>query len=232
LSGEAVAPTHAILDMEIVPEASALQDISPATMVKSVFQPEVWLSSSVKPLFTNLISFEMRKAMSTYTDRKDRLIRAEIEKLDDATALCQGTLVSLNLPASIEALESTAGIPENLERKLFDAQNRGGMGYLNQTWEALVMVRERVSYSLDAAVKVLDDEERDDLGFRSQYQDRWTRLPSRELTRSIRQNADTYREKLVTAKKSDQLVRGKIDANLSKLLVLSSSQVNLYVYSM
>ncbi|KAJ3414572.1 pH-response regulator protein palA/rim20 [Chytridiales sp. JEL 0842] len=209
--------------MEIVPPSTGLAEIQPAVMVKSAFQPETWLSMSFKPLFAGLIPFEMRKAISTYTDRKDRRVREEIEKLEDSAAICQGTLVSLNLPASIEASESHLVVPESTQRRLSEVRIIGGVNHLNRSWENLITVRERVSYALDAAVKILDDEERDDLGYRSQYQEKWTRISSRELTQSIRQNANAYREKLVAAKKSDQIIRNKIDSNLAKMVMLSGS---------
>lgn len=71
----------------------------------------------------------------------------------------------------------------------------------------------------------MDEEEAKDNEYRSQFRDRWTCTPSRELTTNLRATSNKYMDKLRIARNSDELVRQKIEENLPHIESLSATKV-------
>ncbi|KAJ3329813.1 Rhophilin, Rho GTPase binding protein [Blyttiomyces sp. JEL0837] len=201
-----------VIYLQTVPKIEELSDIAPAVMVKAKFAPELWMQGTPRVLFPQLVPFTIIQASSVYSDRKDGLVRAEIGRLEEADGFCQSTLVSLNLPGSLEAVENPAGIPQAVLTKAREIKDAGGAAFLDQAWARMVEARTRVGQHLDFATGALDEEEREDLQMRAQFRQSWTRMTSRDLTAGLRESLDDYRKKLNEARQSDELIRTKIES--------------------
>ncbi|KAJ3182011.1 pH-response regulator protein palA/rim20 [Geranomyces variabilis] len=218
-----------IIYMETVPRAEALQPIARANMVSPTPIPELSaISDIVGPqLFSRLVPFSVHQSVSVYTHKKDQTVGALISKLKDASAMYQSTLSSLNLPASIEALEQPIGLPKSLLEHSEEVRNQGGSRSLEDTWASIKAIAAKNRAILDEALAALDEEAREDENMRAQFGARWSVPRSSELTSNLRESARAYRAKLEAAEKSDKLIASKLEKHLHYIESLSLTKPEL-----
>ncbi|KAI9353361.1 BRO1-like domain-containing protein [Zopfochytrium polystomum] len=217
-----------VIYIALVPSKENLAPVSAAIMVKASLQPEAWLKSPIPTLFAGLMPLSLHKAASEYSNLADTLVRDRTAQLQDASDLAQATLQSLNLPASLEAAEAALkpgapNVPPTTSRRAAEVRDEGGVRGLDDSWATLVREREKVFAALDDSLRVLEAEEAEDEDMRRQFSTRWTRPRSKDLTGHLRDTERSYRDKMGAAKKSDDLIRGKIDANYAGIFSLSLS---------
>ena len=77
--------------MEVVPRAETLIPIKGAIMVQATPLPTLSEMSDVvgTPVFSKLVPYAVHAAASLYTSKRDALVKSEISKLEEATAVCQ-----------------------------------------------------------------------------------------------------------------------------------------------
>ena len=141
--------------------------------------------------------------------------------------MLSSALASMNLPSAIEALEQPIGLPPALLQRSQEVRNQGGARGLNDQWQTATALGQKDAEILDEAVRVLDEEAKEDEELRTQFRERWGRTPSKDLTNNLRDTVRTFRNKLEAAKKADQLVRGKIDTHIHFIESLSLTKVRL-----
>jgi hypothetical protein len=103
---------------------------------------------------------------------------------------------------------------------------------INSKWGTLSSLCEKTESTLDESICHLDNEEKDDLEMQTHFKEKWSRLPSRELTGMLRDTATIYKEKLTASKKSDELIKSRIDAASLCILTLSRPVVRLLFISL
>ncbi|TPX32747.1 hypothetical protein SmJEL517_g04211 [Synchytrium microbalum] len=219
-----------IIYLDIIPKTDALAAIARAEMVAPTSPPDLGSMSEVvgQPFFAKLVPFAVHQAVSLYSSQKENLVNGEADRAKEATATCHSTLQSLNLPGAIEALEQPIGIPPAVLQRSEEVRKSGGVSGLQSTYETVLALSVADVALLDEAMKALDNEAKEDDEARHQFgKDRWTRTPSRDLTGNLRDTARLYREKLDMARKSDMVVRTKIDNNFAVMTSLSSSRDEL-----
>ncbi|KAJ3300005.1 pH-response regulator protein palA/rim20 [Borealophlyctis nickersoniae] len=215
--------------MEVVPRVETLSAIGSANMVKAQLLPELSSMGDIvgPPMFASLVPFSVHQAASIYSEKKDSLVTSLIARIQEGLTVCHSTLASLNLPAAIEALEQPIGLPPALLQRSQDVRKQGGANSLRDQWQTVLSMAERDAALLEEAIKILDDEAREDDELRTQFRERWTRAPSRALTSNMRDSVKVYQSKLDAAKKSNELVRNKIDANMHLIESLSLTKDEL-----
>ncbi|KAI9098591.1 BRO1-like domain-containing protein [Phlyctochytrium arcticum] len=218
-----------IVYMETVPHIETLQPIGGAKMVNATPLPDLSdLSDVVGPaMFSKLVPFSVHQSASVYSHKKDALVGMLIGKIAEASEVAQSTLSSLNLPAAIEALEQPIGLPPTLLKHSEEVRSQGGAKSLHDSWATITALSDRDVAILNQVVKTLDDEEADDEEMRRQFGPKWTRTRSAEHTGNLREGVKNYRKKLDAAKKSDLLIKSKMEDNLHYIESLSSSKEEL-----
>ncbi|TPX67068.1 hypothetical protein SpCBS45565_g04044 [Spizellomyces sp. 'palustris'] len=218
-----------IVYMETIPRIESLPPIGGAKMVEPTLIPD--LSSMLDivghPMFSKLVPFSVHQSASVYSHKKDALVSSIINRINEATALAQSTLSSLNLPAAIEALEQPIGLPSSLLQHSEEVRRQGGAKSLQDTWATIAALADRDNGILDEAVRTLDEEEKGDEEIRAKLGTKWSRTPSRDLTSNLRESAKVYKDKLSAAKKSDLLIGSKLEKNLHYIESLSLTKEEL-----
>lgn len=240
LAYSAAKKDNDVIYMELVPKKEDIPVLPPpAVMVKASLQLDVWLppsspfsshnnSSNIIP-FASLMPLALHKASSVYSALADDLIRTSLDQMQDAADVAQATLQSLNLPSAIDSLDFGGGgntLPQVIAKKVAEVHEQGGIAKLEEIWVGIVQEREQCLLALDEATRMLDIDESQDLGRSGEL--RSTSSNSAVARRSaLREVGRTHLEKLGAAKRSDGLVRGKLDASYSALTLLSSSMADI-----
>lgn len=133
----------------------------------------------------------------------------------------------MGLPGSILAAEQKKGFPEEVHVKVLKIQEIGGMKRLEEIKKTLDELSTETAKLCNEIISVLEEEEKDDLQCRQQFQTRWTRLPSAQLTVNMKKQLKDYISKVELAQKSDSLINQKIQDNLEKLKRLETNRQDL-----
>lgn len=141
--------------------------------------------------------------------------------------LIRRILISLNLPGSIEALEQPLGLPASLLQKSEEVRREGGAESITSLSETLSALRDADLRLLNEAIQILDEEERQDTEMRNHLKNRWTRPPSAQLNKNLREAGDSFKEKLVLAQKSDSMIQRKLEDHLPSIDALGSNRADL-----
>ncbi|KAJ3185229.1 pH-response regulator protein palA/rim20 [Gaertneriomyces sp. JEL0708] len=218
-----------IVYMETIPRPELLEPIDGANMVNPLPVPTLQQLGEIvgTPMFAKLVPFSVHQSVSVYQHKKDAVTTVLQNRLNEATAVATSTLASLNLPASIEALEQPMGLPPALLQHSQEVRSQGGAHSLRDSWETISSLARRDSDILDEAIRQLDEEEREDDELRVQFATRWTRTRSSDLNRSLRDCARVYRNKLEVARKSDETIAGKMEKHMHFIESLSLTREEL-----
>eukprot|EP00003_Mantamonas_plastica_P005356 TRINITY_DN142_c0_g1_i2.p1 TRINITY_DN142_c0_g1~~TRINITY_DN142_c0_g1_i2.p1 ORF type:complete len:702 (-),score=280.60 TRINITY_DN142_c0_g1_i2:9-2114(-) len=173
--------------------------------------------------FAELVPMEVMQAVSLYSQRKDDTVRKLLDHLQAAVVSAQGTLAELNLPASIEALETTKGLPQALEDKIRDIQGKGGA---NALFELMKQTQRQAEINMDVfsqAADALNEEEQEDSIMREQFgAHRWDRKPSRELNGNFKAELRRNEEYMEHAAKSDNFLKQKLESKAESFQRISA----------
>ena len=74
---------------------------------------------------------------------------------------------------------------------------------------------------------MLDEEERDDTGLKSNFKDKWKRTPSSELNKTFRQDASKFQGILTQAAEADKTVKEKYESCKRAIEILQKSDAEL-----
>ncbi|KAL1921126.1 uncharacterized protein VTP21DRAFT_10842 [Calcarisporiella thermophila] len=226
-----------IIYLEHVPSSHTLPAIGRAEMVKPQLPAEVsdplrFMNSEHSllglPLFQKLVPFAVHQAASVYCDRRDRVVKEElIKEAEDLNSLCHSTLQSLNLPGALQALEQPVGLPPSLYAKANQVRADGGMNSLYKLLEDIREYAKSNSALLDEAFSALDEEMEEDEALRGEYGDRWKRPPSEKLANHLVEQGKKHRRTLDAARKSDSIVKNKLDIWAQFIELLGASEEEL-----
>ncbi|PWN46889.1 BRO1-domain-containing protein [Violaceomyces palustris] len=238
-----------LIYLEPVTPASNLPNIAPAAMVKPVLPAEVENPIPLlregpspalgQPLFSELVPYGVHLAISIYEDRKDSLIREEInQRREELDAIATSTLQSLNLPGSLQALEQPMGVPASLLRKHEEISAEGGLERLTSMMEDVARISKTDSNVLYEAVSILDEEEKEDERARATLfggegpshdvaTSGWNRPRSEVAASDLRAKADQLFDTLKRAFESDNIVREKFQEWHDLIGVLSRGREGL-----
>lgn len=217
---------NASIYLKRVPPFNQLSEVDGAQIVK-VVTPSSALDASNEHIFGDLIPEPVTKALSRYSDLVDRLIRQEIEKLNQATDEARVKLRQYELPEVLDAITvATASLlPESLRKDLEDIEEANGIQYIDEMNEQIGALRENSVAELDRIEGILDEEAALDAGLREQYGQQWNTPTSASQNSVFRKLVASYRENLETAKNSDKIIQEKLTQNREKLTGLTVQQV-------
>lgn len=214
-----------LIYLEPVPSPDSLSAIGRATLSKAlpVSSP---MSANFVDLFTKLVPMQVHQAMSAYDSNKAAIINQEIGKLREATQFLNGILASLNLPAAIEDLSGNT-VPLSVLEKAQQLKDKGGLSAIDSMMQNLPDLLQRNHEVLDETVRILDEEERDDVQMRDHFKERWNRTPSNKLTQQLREEGTKYKSILTNATSADGIVKEKYNAHRRGMEILSKSESDI-----
>ncbi|KAF9973737.1 pH-response regulator protein palA/rim20 [Actinomortierella ambigua] len=213
-----------IIYLEAIPPAASLPVIAKADVSKPLETPEVVNPVPLMnehnmllgvPLFFKLVPFAVHQAASVYTERKERLVKEDIGgKFDELTGICYSQMQALNLPAALQALEQPIGLPPTLISHIDDIVDEGGLKGLNDMMQNVQTHSRQNAAILNEIFEALQQEADEDEALRRRFQELWNRPTSASLTTGFVEQGRKHRETLESAKKSDMIVKNKVEALL------------------
>jgi len=202
---------NSFIYLEIVPKIENLAAINGAVIAKpKAFNEQERLSPKFHDLFTSLMPLPVHVALQSFDGKRKDLVERQIERLREKNNLLNGVMSSLNLPASLEDVNSTSGsLPASIIEKSQIVCSKGGVGHIDHLLKELPESLERNQQILLESLRMLDDEQASDDELRNKFGDKWKRKPSSELTVPLRKDAAKYQAIVENAKKADGIVREK-----------------------
>ena len=196
--------------MEPVPDVSTLKSIVPHPVVKCIPPKFESTRGGIVDLFMNLAPPEITAAAVEYTDRVKAIINTNKEKLSTANSEAKEFLIAHNLPGSIDAGDTTTGLPDSMWTKIDNIQRSNGDKWLNTAWLTLSTLKSDVQKCLGKVKVVLQEEAADDDECRRVYGGRWNRNTSSSLTISFTEALQRYATLLEEASKPDVVISSRI----------------------
>ncbi|XP_071493136.1 programmed cell death 6-interacting protein-like [Diadema antillarum] len=207
---------------DVVPSLEKLPKTGTAPIAK-LTELSLPMSSGSVDLFERLVPLSVHNAAVAYDNRKAEIVNREVGKLREATQLMNSVLASLNLPASIEDLKGDS-VPQSVLEKSQAIKDKGGLQSIDQLFNELPDLLTRNREILDEAVRQMDEEKDSDNQMRERFKEKWSRVPSDQLTTSLRTEAGKYRTILNNAIQADHIVKEKYSQNRPFIIILSKSE--------
>ncbi|XP_052804277.1 programmed cell death 6-interacting protein-like isoform X2 [Mya arenaria] len=204
---------------DIIPDVKTLPGLGRAAVSKPLPVPSKF-SSSFVDLFEKIVPIPVYDAVNVFEGRRSQVTSMEIGRLQEQTNLMNSVLTSLNLPA---ALEDAGGdkVPQSVLDKAQQIRDMGGMQYLERLMSDLPELLTRNREILDECIRMLDEEEKSDKQLKDQFKERWTRTPSAQLTKPMREESGKYKNILDTAINADKIVQDKYGNHRNAIALLS-----------
>jgi programmed cell death 6-interacting protein len=196
----------------MLPIPSDLEVPAGREMVKPTpFETQVPKDDTGDLMFQNLIPLTVHLNASAYSEKVDALVNEQLETLQDQIEATKGSLVSMNLPASLDALESgDAGLSDSLVDKINKLVQKGGVEQVRKQRAELEGLQASNSDLLITCREKIRSEAEDDASMRSCYGSAWQRQPSATLTAAMETELSKYEEQLSHASSSDEIVAKKL----------------------
>ncbi|XP_055343943.1 programmed cell death 6-interacting protein-like [Paramacrobiotus metropolitanus] len=208
-----------------VPDMKSLQPIGRAPLAKPIL-PSFPLSDKFVDLFGALVPVAIQQATTAHNTRKQELVNREVANLREQTQLMNALLASLNLPAALED-SSGVDVPESVRQKAANIKQEGGLDTLKATMNSLPDMLQRNKDILNECDRLLQEELTSDEQLKSQFGQRWNRMPSSQLSEPLRTESAKYRAIVSNAEKADAIVRDKFQKHERAMYLLSCSDQEL-----
>lgn len=213
-----------------IPASTAIDPIQEVIMVKSNVPPGLLdpksLIGSGGILFDDMLGWGAREAVNIYNDNKQTLVKERVveaaQVLDDEA---DRLLRSLNLPASLEALERPIGLPPSLLKKAEEVRLEQGPDRIEAYLDDVQHLARRAMSLLDEAMDILDSEASEDEAARKELS--LSRPLSHEANRELVAKQQRYRTVLLEAAQSDVTVREKWEESEAAIVNLTLDEEEL-----
>lgn len=184
-----------------------------------------------RPLFENLVPFAVRQAATIYASRRDRISQSIIAEYEAMTSQLRELLSSLNLPASLEALEKPQGLPTGLLSKAEEMRQSDAPYRLKRTIEDTTRLKTDDLAIYQEGLALLQSEKQEDDRYRARYgTDRWRRPASEVVLAQYLKKSIELQSYLNSAGSSDSLVQSKMRENERIFRLLSGPERDLERY--
>ncbi|KAL8966850.1 MAG: hypothetical protein Q9197_005755 [Variospora fuerteventurae] len=182
-----------------------------------------------QPLFARLVPYAVHVAVSIYDERKERLVNSTIiDELEALTTKLRDLLQSLNLPASLQALEKPLGLPPSLSIHAEEIRQQDGLHKLQRAMHEIRKLKANDEAMYQEGVGLLTTEAAEDDKARSKHGTaRWTRKPSHQAAEKLYAQVKEIDGYLKSAASSDELVRSKFKECESAIQTLSGTKMDL-----
>ncbi|KAI4141322.1 MAG: hypothetical protein L6R39_005403 [Caloplaca ligustica] len=220
-----------------VPPKSELKTLDRAGMATARIPPEVSDPYSTlgdkgkfgQPMFARLVPYAVHVAVSIYNERKERLVNTTIiDELEALTTKLRDLLQSLNLPASLQALEKPLGLPPSLITHAEEIRQQDGLHKLQRAMHEISKLKANDETAYQEGIALLKTEAAEDEQARAKHGTvRWTRQPSSQAAERLYAQVTEIEGYLKSAASSDELVKKKFKECERDIQVLSGSKMDL-----
>jgi len=195
-------------------------------MVRAIVPTEI--ESPPTALFRTLIPYAVRQSIALYNERKNTAINKQlIPEWESITFQNQALLSELGLPGSLQAIEVSLGLPPSLITHMEDVHTQGGIAKLKQMRADVRNLCASDKEIYEQAIESLRAEEKEDEVLRTRHgTERWTRPPSTEAAKALRDQGERLGAFLKQAEDSDAMVRTKLLEWEDVITLLSGEKVN------
>lgn len=222
----------------ILPPAETLPQIEKTAVATPISIQDVYGTAEVQKvigpdLFLRLIPLSVHESASVYSEEKAKLVRAEVEKADEAEAEVKSVLDSLGVRGGLVRFKAIAEgevggeveIPVDVRRWREDITVMEQREPIEGLMEQLNRLKTNVQRELETISRDLDAESRECESARVKYDHFFSQAPSSGLTKSIRQDLKSHFNALEAASASDQQVVILWDSVRGEIGLLLSPQV-------
>ncbi|KAI6013503.1 BRO1-like domain-containing protein [Pisolithus microcarpus] len=198
----------------------------PASTAADPIVEVIMVKSNVSPGLLDPKSLLAREAVNIYNDNKRTLVKERVieaaQVLDDEA---ERLLRSLNLPASLEALERPIGLPPSLLKKAEEVRLEQGPERIEAYLDDVQRLARRAMAILDEAMDILDNEASEDEAARKEVS--LSRPVSYKANRELVAKQQRYRSILLEAAQSDVTVREKWEESEAAIVNLTLDEEEL-----
>lgn len=222
----------------VLPAAEALPQIDKAAVATPITIQEVYATPEVQKvigsdMFVGLIPLSVHESASVYSEEKAKLVRAEVEKADNAEAEVKSALESLGVKQGVVRFKAIAEggvggeeeVPVEVRGWRDDIAVMEEREGIERLMVQLTKRKSNVKSELDGINRELETESRECETMRVKYEHLWAQEPSGSLTKSFRQELKSHFGSLDAAAQSDQQVVALWDSVKSEIRLLLSPQV-------
>ncbi|TCD66292.1 bck1-like resistance to osmotic shock [Steccherinum ochraceum] len=218
------AETLPTIEKTAVATIITIQDVYGTPEVQKVIGPD---------LFVRLIPLSVHESASVYSEEKAKLVRGEVERVDNAEVEVKSALESMGVKEGLMrfkamadgALDSEEEVPVEVRRWREDialVEEREGVEGL---MAELNRLKEGVQQELDGISRDLEIESRDCEAMRVKYDHLFTQAPSASLTKTLRQDLKSHGSALEAASASDKQVVALWDSVKGEIGLLLSPEI-------
>ncbi|CCM04501.1 uncharacterized protein FIBRA_06681 [Fibroporia radiculosa] len=222
----------------VLPAADALPQIDKAAVATPITIQEVYATADVQKvigpdMFVRLIPLSVHESASVYSEEKAKLVRAEVEKADEAEVEVRSALDSMGVKQGLvrfkAIVEGGVGgeeeVPVDVRRWREDISVMEKRESVEMLMAQLNRLKEAVKGELDGVSRDLEVESKECEAMRVRYDHLFNQAPSASLTKSLRQDLKSHLSALEAAAQSDQQVVTLWSAVKTEVGLLLSPQV-------
>ena len=133
-------------------------------------------------------------------------------------------LFNLGVNESLDELNNTGVISEQLWEKILDIQRKGGAQSLLHNLNLIKNSNDEISKKIKNLDSMIQSEEQEDKMLREMFSFNWNRSPSSALNTQCIKVLTDYKQKVVQAKNCDDVMRTQIFENMKYLEMISASR--------
>eukprot|EP00475_Leptophrys_vorax_P022148 TRINITY_DN3010_c0_g1_i2.p1 TRINITY_DN3010_c0_g1~~TRINITY_DN3010_c0_g1_i2.p1 ORF type:complete len:669 (-),score=185.93 TRINITY_DN3010_c0_g1_i2:1486-3492(-) len=178
---------------------------------------------SLPKIFEKLIPVEIQQAADGFRDEITKKFAVVQRNTSEASDLARASLASMNLPASLEAVETDEKLPQSLKSSIQSIQQLGGPGVLNVLRNEVKESAEGCYGLFNQITDALELELSKEKEMRKKYGIKWSRNTSEEVGAEYHRDLNTARKYLQQAQAADSKVDKTLDSHARLLAVLSQS---------
>ncbi|KAF8589825.1 pH-response regulator [Ramaria rubella] len=225
---------HTVPSTSSVLPLQELKDVAPGVIPFGLKDPKTVVKED-ETILGELVGWGVRVAVDIYRERRNDWVQLEIvERAAQLDAAYTSMLRSLNLPATLDALDRPIGLPPSLLGKAEEVRLEDGMNRIPMLLDDVRRLTRRNSAALDEILDILDQEATEDEEIRTAYRvDVWERPVSHEANRELTDQITRYRDVLARAMESDREISEKWEkwADQIKVLCWTESEIERSVPS-
>ncbi|KAH7106805.1 BRO1-domain-containing protein [Auriculariales sp. MPI-PUGE-AT-0066] len=202
----AIVPSEAtlsVIDKLVVATPIPIQDVYGTPEVQKTIGTDI---------FIKLVPLSVHESASVYSEEKAKLVRTEVEKGDLADVELKTAIDSLGVKSGLGRFRDMAEDVSGAERDQVPSDVKGWRNEIAQSEEKepiptalaeLGRLKDACARELDAAVRDLDNDNRECEQMRVKYDHLWTQEPAGGFAKGFRQDLKSHRATIEAAASSD-----------------------------
>lgn len=212
-----------------VPQINEIPEPDDISMIVPRFPPPIDISSPVEgsSCLERLVPPAVVAMSNQYKELLQSVINGESNKLAAMNRDIFDSFNALALPHKLHALGGDSGIPDNLWRKIKEAQVKGGYTCLDNMVKSLLNLSGNCGKTLSDLERQVLEEESQDTQLRQNYGAKWQRAHSSALNAGLKAEIAKFNMKVGEAQSVDQVTVEMFRGHEDKLKLLSMSKTEL-----